>query len=52
MKEYRVKELTFLCLVGVKGVTCRELERELKVEIQKEMDGYWLLIPYGMHEFK
>ena len=50
VKEHTVKELkaapelAFPCLVGVKGATRRELEKELKVEIHVEEDGYvWVL---------
>ena len=50
VKEHTVKELkaapelAFPCLVGVKGATRRELEKELKVEIHVEEDGcVWVL---------
>ena len=50
VKEHTVKErraapeLAFPCLVGMKGATRRELEKELKVEIHVEEDGcVWVL---------
>ena len=52
MKEHRVKELAFPCLVGVNGVTRRELEKKPKVEIQEEKGGYWLLTLYSMRALK
>ena len=47
-----VKELAFPYLVGVKGAARCKLEKELKVEIQEEMGGYWLLTPCDMHALK
>lgn len=50
VKEHTVKEmkaepeLAFPCIVGTKGATRKELEKELKVEIHVEKDGcVWVL---------